>query len=142
MRVKPGEAEAALKASHGLLAPAARALGTTRSSLQTMVKRYARLEKVRQEQRGVMGDFTESKMFELIGEKHWPAIQFYLSTQCRDRGYVLPKGTALNTGDVSNVTINSVIIRTVESGRYLTEPPVEIDGRSLIGGREAIDATS
>jgi hypothetical protein len=81
-----------------LLEPAARALGVGRGNLHQMLKRYARLEAVRQEQRQVMGDF-ESKTFESMSEKHWPSIQYYLSTQCKDRGYVLPKGTALNTGE-------------------------------------------
>jgi hypothetical protein len=36
-----------------------------------------------------MGDYTESQMFVLIREKHWPSIQYYLSTQCRERGYGL-----------------------------------------------------
>jgi hypothetical protein len=70
-----------------------------------------------------MGDFSESKMFELIGEKHWPAIQFYLSTQCRDRGYVLPKGTALNS-DVSNtLMIASVVVNAVPSGKFVETTP-------------------
>jgi hypothetical protein len=142
MRVKPGAAAEALKASRGLIAPAARALGTSRSSLQTMIKRYARLEKVVREQRGTLGDFAESQMVTLMSEKHWPAIQFYLSTQCRDRGYVLPKGTALNAEVSNTMMISSVIVNAVPSGKYLAEAPgaeIEVDGRSLLGGREVID---
>ena len=114
LRPKQAEVEAALKASKGLREPAARALGVGRGNLHQMLKRYARLEAVRQEQRQVMGDF-ESKTFESMSEKHWPSIQYYLSTQCKDRGYVLPKGTALNTGEVaSTMVIQNVTIRRSE----------------------------
>ena len=51
-----------------MLEPAARALGVGRGNLHQMLKRYARLEAVRQEQRQVMGDF-ESKTFESMSEK-------------------------------------------------------------------------
>jgi hypothetical protein len=113
MRPKQAEVEAALRASKGLLEPAARALGVGRGNLRQMLKRFARLEAVQQRQ--VMGDFAESKTFELMSEKHWPSIQYYLSTQCKDRGYVLPKGTALNTGEVaSTMVIQNVTIRRSE----------------------------
>ena len=90
-----------------------------------MIKRYARLEKVVKEQRQVMGDFAESKTFELMAEKHWPSIQYYLSTQCRDRGYILPRGTALG-GDVTNSTtvIQNVVVQAVPSGKFLDDDEV------------------
>ena len=109
-----GRGRGCTQGEQGLLEPAARALGVGRGNLHQMLKRYARLEAVRQEQRQVMGDF-ESKTFELMSEKHWPSIQYYLSTQCKDRGYVLPKGTALNTGEVaSTMVIQNVTIRRSE----------------------------
>lgn len=131
MRPTQLQVEAALKASHGLLEPAARSLGTSRGSLHTMIKRYARLEKVVKEQRQVMGDFAELKTFELMAEKHWPSIQYYLSTQCKDRGYVIPKGTTLG-GDVTNSTtvIQSVRIEAVPSGRFIDDDePLTIEGK-------------
>ena len=85
-----------------------------------MLKRYARLEAVRQEQRQVMGDFAESKTFELMSEKHWPSIQYYLSTQCKDRGYVLPKGTALNTGEVGSTGDPERDDQAIRAGNSLT----------------------
>jgi hypothetical protein len=141
MRLKPAEAEAALKASRGLLEPAARALGVSRTSLQTMVKRYARLETVRREQRQVLGDFAEGKMVRMMDKEHWPAIQFYLLTQCKDRGYVLPKGTQL--GDVTNNTmvVSSVIVQPIEHNKFLDdEPLLTIEGSVVDGaGTETSD---
>jgi hypothetical protein len=92
---------------------------------------------VRQEQRQVMNDFTESKMFRLIDREHWPAIQFYMLTQCRDRGYTLPKGTALGGDTTNNVVIGSVTITPIKSGDFLAGP--DRDGSNELGGR-IIDA--
>jgi hypothetical protein len=130
-RLKPAQAEAALKASRGLLEPAARALGVERSSLQSMCKRYARLETVRREQHQIMGDFTESKMFRMIDKEHWPAIAFYLSQQHKDRGY---RGTVQFGDTVNNsVTIGSVVVKP--SGKF-----VGVDGQVI--KHESVDAPS
>lgn len=122
-----------MRASHGLLAPAARALGTSRGSLQRMVKRYASLEQARREARATMGDFAEAKQFELIGDRHWPAIQFYLMTQCRDRGYVMPKGTAVGGETTTNITIGAVNIMPIRSGDFVGGGP-DADGANILGG--------
>jgi hypothetical protein len=91
MRPKQAEVEAALRASKGLLEPAARALGVGRGNLRQMLKRFARLEAVRQEQRQVMGDFAESKTFELMSEKHWPSIQYYLRLSAKTAATSCPR---------------------------------------------------
>jgi hypothetical protein len=55
---------------------------------------------------------------------------------------VLPKGTALNAEVSNTMMISSVIVNAVPSGKYLAEAPgaeIEVDGRSLLGGREVID---
>jgi hypothetical protein len=61
-----GRGRGCAQGEQGLLEPAARALGVGRGNLHRMLERYARLEAVRQEQRQVMGDFAESKTFELM----------------------------------------------------------------------------
>jgi hypothetical protein len=106
--LKPAQAEAALKASRGLLEPAARALGVERSSLQSMCKRYARLETVRREQHQIMGDFTESKMFRMIDKEHWPAVAYYLTSQHADRGYAVR--STLDTGGPGDASERSAAL--------------------------------
>jgi hypothetical protein len=115
-RVRLADVEAALKASRGLLEPAARAVGTTRGSLTNMLKRYARLETVRREQHQVMGDFAESKLFKLIDRDHFPAVSYYLSNLHKDRGY---SSTGLGGDMVNNVTIGTVNVVSVPSGTFL-----------------------
>ena len=34
-------------------------------------------------------DFAESKLLELIREKHYPSIRFYLETQGKSKGYIV-----------------------------------------------------
>jgi hypothetical protein len=141
----------AIRAAKGMLGVAAEHLGVGRTSLQTMARNNSRIGRVLWEERQKVGDLAEARLFKLISEGDYRAITFYLTTMCRDRGYSLPKGTSLNTGDVSNVMIGSVVIRAVESGKYLAEPPdvtiegpsatvvplrvIEGDGRSALGGR-------
>jgi hypothetical protein len=59
----------------------------------------------------------------------------------KDRGFALPRGATLNAeSTTNNVVIGSVVIRPIESGRYLTEAPrVDLDGRSVLGGSKVID---
>jgi hypothetical protein len=76
---------------------------------------------VMKEARDGLGDLAEKKLYDLIEAGDYRAIVFYLSTMCRDRGYTLPKGAALE----SNVTNNNLIVDTVNivsvpSGRFLT----------------------
>jgi hypothetical protein len=125
---------------HGLLYPWAAKLDMTPGNLSTYIKHHPRAQEARRQARAKMGDFTESKAFELINEKHWPAIQYYLSTQCRDRGYVLPKGTTLGGETTSNVVISSVVVNAVPSGTFVGEAPqIEIDEPSVHGGSKVIE---
>jgi hypothetical protein len=114
---------------HGLTAQAAAKLDMSEHNLRLYIKHHPKAQAAQKEARRVMGDFTEGKFFNLIKDKHWPAIQYYLSTQCKDRGYVLPKGTALNTGDTTNMIVQNVIINAIESGKF--EDPL---GEPAAGG--------
>jgi hypothetical protein len=128
LRASSEEAIAAIRDAHGLLAPAALKLGMSRSNLMAFVRNHSRVAVVLKEERAKMGDFTESKLFELIKARDYRAIAFYLSTQCKDRGYALSKGTALNA-EVSNVTIGTVNILPIRSGEYLASDPNAIASR-------------
>jgi hypothetical protein len=88
----------------GLLYPTAAKLDMTPGNLSTYIKHHPRAQEARRQARQKMGDFTESQQFQLIREKHWPTIQYYLSTQCKDRGYILPRGTQLGGDTVNNMT--------------------------------------
>jgi hypothetical protein len=132
----------ALAKAHGLVEPAARLLDMDAGNLTKYIQHHPRCQEVKRQARAKMGDFTESKQFELIAEKHWPAIQYYLSTQCKDRGYVLPRGTALNAESTTNVTmIGSVTVTAVESGKFIGPTGVleEGDGPVIEGEKGPIE---
>jgi hypothetical protein len=66
-------------------------------------------------------DFAESRLFGLMGKDHFPSLHLYLTTKCKDRGYALPKGTALNSEVTNNLVIQSVTIEAVKSGDFLDD---------------------
>ena len=125
-----GKGRPHLETVNGLTEPAARLLGMNASNLTKYIQHHPRCQEAQRQARARMGDFTESKAFELIGEKHWPAIQYYLSTQCKDRGYVLPKGTTLGGDTMNNVVIGSVVVVPIKSGEFVSGP--DADGANEI----------
>lgn len=80
--------EKALWKTGGLQSEAARMLGIRDSTLSQKVKKNARLQHVIKMAIEHQVDIAESKLAELIEEKHFPAIQFYLKCKAKDRGYV------------------------------------------------------
>ena len=125
---------AAIVEAHGLLSVAAKNLDLTPHNLRLYIKNHAKAGAALREARQRMGDFTEGRLFELIKARDYRAIAFYLSTQCRDRGYGLPRGATLGDNQ-TNVTIQSVTISPIRSGEFLDAPGIEIDGRAVLGGR-------
>ncbi|HZZ22283.1 MAG TPA: hypothetical protein VFE60_06755 [Roseiarcus sp.] len=81
----------------------------SRSNLQQFVRNHSRAPAALRETRAKMGDNTESRLYALIRAGDYRAISYYLTTQCRDRGYGLPKGAVLN----AETTANNFVIGTV-----------------------------
>lgn len=133
---KTDEILAQIALHKGFLTPCAAALGISRSSLVRMFERSSKLAWACRQSREGLIDFTEQKMFQKIAEGDGKMIIFALSTIGRTRGYQLPKGTEVSFGDVSNTTISSVVVNAVPSGKFVTGPDeIQVDGRSLLGGR-------
>ena len=82
------EYEAAITASHGLLAGAARRLGCSRTAVDKAVKRHPTLQHAVDAARAEILDLAESRLYEAINAGHKPTITFFLSTIGKDRGYV------------------------------------------------------
>lgn len=79
---------AALIASRGLRADAAKHLGCNRRTVQRMIDRHAELREVAAEVDEAQKDMAESKLFDSIEAREPWAIQFYLRCKAKDRGYV------------------------------------------------------
>jgi len=80
-----------------------------------------------------MKDFAESQTIALMKDKHWGALQYFLSTQCWDRGYILPRGAQLGGETTNSIVIGSVTIMPIESGKFIGGPDT-IEHESLTGG--------
>jgi hypothetical protein len=125
----------ALRQANGLVEPAARLLQMDGSNLRKYIRTHATCQAVQWEARQKLGDLAESKLVAMVNAGDYRAVALVLTTICRDRGYVLPKGAALNGEVVGTVTIGSVTINPVRSGEFLVGPAIEIDGRAVHGGR-------
>jgi hypothetical protein len=112
-RLAPKEAEiiAALQASHGILSPAAKALGLARSSLDRMVQRRSRLAYACRQAREGLVDYAETRLFEKIKDGDSRCIIFALSSPiARARGWG-------SSGDVNGETrqITEIVIKVVDA---------------------------
>jgi hypothetical protein len=123
---------AALHKEHGFFAQAALLLGVKRGVLRHFVDNNVAAAAALKDARAAMGDLAERKLYDLINEGHFPAIWAYLTTMCKDRGYVPAKGAAMNLGETTNVMIGSVNIVAVPSGQFVehNEPELAINNES------------
>ena len=78
----------ALRVSKGRAHTAARRLGCDVTTIYNYRDRYKSVRAEMEMQEGLLGDTAEFKMIEAIHNGKWPAIKYYLSTKCKDRGYV------------------------------------------------------
>ena len=78
----------ALKKAMGVVAHAANALGTGRSTISDRIARNPELRERLDEIRETNLDIAESKLFELIHKGQPSAIIFYLKCIGKERGYV------------------------------------------------------
>lgn len=99
---------------HGLLGPTAERLGIKRTALRHFVMTRHKCVTALKEARNAVGDKAEGKLYELIEAGDYRAVIFYLTTLCKDRGYVLPRGAPPPADDVPEAP---VVYRTAEEIR-------------------------
>jgi hypothetical protein len=78
----------AIMRHRGLLAPAAESIGIARSTIYDRAKKSEAIRTAIDEARETMIDKAESKLFESVEARDAWAVQFYLKTQAKNRGYV------------------------------------------------------
>ena len=86
-RLRPEVVIAAIRAHHGVIAPAAEALGYSRSALESYLHRHA-LWPIVTEAREAFLDFAEGELFRQVREGNLTATIFYLKCQGKQRGYI------------------------------------------------------
>lgn len=79
---------AALKKSRGMIAVAARMLGSDRQTVYNFLKRHPELKTVLEDEREYMTDAAEIALNAAIVRGEAWAVCFYLKTQGRSRGYI------------------------------------------------------
>jgi hypothetical protein len=79
----------ALRRSHGLARLAARLLGCSYQSVLNYARRYPEVQATLEDQRGLVVDIAECRLFEAIQRGEAWAISLCLRTLGRDRGYVV-----------------------------------------------------
>jgi len=77
----------ALIAAGGRVSYASIILGTTPEHLRAKIRESEQLTKLREEIQEFRVDIAESKLDQKVIEERWPAIQFALETQGKNRGY-------------------------------------------------------
>ena len=127
---KSDEIIAQIHAHHGILSPAAKALGLSRSSLDRMVQRRGKLAMACRQAREGLVDFAEGKLFEKIREGNERCIIFALSSPiARARGWGA-QGAELVLGDAPR-RITEIVITVVDAvdgrpaGQVIEHRPVE-----------------
>jgi len=87
-RYTPAQVAAAIVECKGMVTMAARRLGCNRMTVARYAKKYASVREALTDAREEMGDVAELALYRSIQEGEGWAIAFYLSTQCKSRGYV------------------------------------------------------
>ena len=111
--LQPDEVCRVIREEHGLLGPAAERLGVSRTVLRHYVLARQKCSVALKEARDTLGDKAEQKLYNLIEAGDYRAIVFYLTTMCKDRGYVLPRGSPPPPDDAPV----EVVYRTVDEIR-------------------------
>ena len=86
-KFKPEVVIAAIEATHGFVSQTAKLLKCHPDTVRAYARRYASVRKALHEEREKMLDTAELSLYnQVIGGESW-AVQFFLKTQGKDRGY-------------------------------------------------------
>jgi hypothetical protein len=87
-RYSTAQIDAALHEARGMLWIAAKRLGCSPNTIKARVAQTAALRETLELERGLAGDTAELKLYQAVQNGEAWAIQFYLRTVGKDRGYV------------------------------------------------------
>jgi len=79
---------AAITTSGGIVATVAQRLGVSRETVYKYSRRWETVKQALDDEREMMLDITENKLFAQIHKENMTAIIFYLKTQGKHRGYI------------------------------------------------------
>jgi AcrR family transcriptional regulator len=103
MKVSNSVLEELIVKHKGFVTQICKAAGISRQTFYNRIEKNDKLKAKLDASREEIIDFAESKLLELIREKHYPSIRFYLETQGKSKGYVVRQEVDQNT------TIKSIL---------------------------------
>jgi hypothetical protein len=116
MKVSTAKLEELIKQHKGFVTQVCKAAQISRQAFYNRLERSEKLRKALDSEREQIVDFAESKLLELIREKHYPSIRFYLETQAKHKGYIV-------RNEIDATTTVKSIIEVPELSAY--EPTIE-----------------
>ena len=116
MKVSNSVLEELIIKHKGFVTQICKSAGISRQTFYNRLERHPKLQDKLDARREGIVDFAESKLLELIREKHYPSIRFYLETQAKHKGYVVRQ-------EIDQSTTVKSIIEVPELNAY--EPTIE-----------------
>ena len=98
----------ALQQTKGMVYVAAQRLGCSPDTIKARMAKSEKIRAVAEAERGRMGDTAELKLIEAIHDGQPWAIQFYLKTQAKDRGYTERQEVTGSDGQDIAITVRYV----------------------------------
>ena len=102
MKVSNSVLEELIVKHKGFVTQICKAAGISRQTFYNRIEKNDKLKAKLDASREEIIDFAESKLLELIREKHYPSIRFYLETQGKDKGYTI-KTEVENKHTIQNI---------------------------------------
>jgi hypothetical protein len=113
-KFKPEEVIDAIEKTHGFVSQAARLLKCHPDTVRSYARRYASVRQSLREEREKMKDAAELALYnQVMAGESW-AVQFFLKTQGKDRGYTERHEV---TGENGGPVVQQVCIYLPDNGR-------------------------
>ena len=114
MKASKKQIKSELKKNGGLITDTACALGISRQSLYERLKKDADLQRAKKSAEETVNDLAERKLFKAIDAGQPWAVQFYLKTKAKHRGYSEKIEVSSKSEISNNVNIECTIKSIVE----------------------------
>ena len=119
----------ALHDNHGMVSLAARQLGCHRTTINNYAERYQAVRDAKQDAKELQLDETEDALFKQIGKGDMRAIEYYLSTQGKQRGYIIRQEVTGEDGKPLMPTASEIAFEIAKLQK-LVKPAVIVDAES------------
>lgn len=144
-RYSTSQLESALHEARGMLWIAAKRLGCSPNTIKARIKQSIALQEAVDLERGLAGDTAELKLYQAVQTGEAWAIQFYLRTQGRDRGYVMrdeltgKDGAPLGGDSLTDEERSRRVLAIIQRARTRAVGPADLAESDLDAAEGAAD---